>query len=450
MSFGKVTWMFSCFLLSVFPISQLAAQGNMNLEKCISLAITNNLSLKNAQLSLALSQQENVQSWGNFLPSLDAYGNRTYYSGFSTDPQTNQLINSQIQFDQFWITSSINLFSGLGNINSLRKTMNDVKAGESSLDHQRDQIKMQTTYQYLMVRMAMDKADFIEKQRTTAAEALEKMKLLAQNGKQSQDNVLEAEAMLANLDEQAVRARGALKASLLQLAQLIQYEKPEELSIDAGELKVPAAPASGSDTAKTSPRVMPDYLPQAKFLELNYRSAVLDRRVAWSRFSPKVSLDFGMSTFYTENSINASPAPYQTQLNNNFVRWAGVTLRVPILQNNYAYVSSRKAYIRQEIAANQLKSGTQQLQNELYYSSINADVAFKNYQASEKNLAVAEKLYNNSQSKFTLGTVTALQVSYAQNNYIAAKAGFDASKYDWIFKSMVLEYYKTGKISLAN
>src|SRR5665647_92643 len=98
-------------LLLIIPVFA-HAQKVWSLEDCINYALANNIQIKQQRLSLKLQEYSLLQSKTQFLPSLNGNVYHGYNFGKTVDRYTNSFANTQVQSDNFGISSQMTLFNG--------------------------------------------------------------------------------------------------------------------------------------------------------------------------------------------------------------------------------------------------------------------------------------------------------------------------------------------------
>ena len=115
-------------ILPIFLISlSLKGQEKWTLEKCINYAIENNIQVKIQELSTKNANSAYFKSKMSFLPNLNGSASQNYSLGRSIDPLTNQFAESNVSSNNFSFSSSITLFNGLQNYNTIQKNNIDFK-----------------------------------------------------------------------------------------------------------------------------------------------------------------------------------------------------------------------------------------------------------------------------------------------------------------------------------
>ena len=80
---------FIAILFISFYANQVSAQKQWTLKECVDYALENNIQIKQSQILLDVSEQDQKASFGNMLPNLNASASHNYFFGRSIDPTTN-------------------------------------------------------------------------------------------------------------------------------------------------------------------------------------------------------------------------------------------------------------------------------------------------------------------------------------------------------------------------
>jgi outer membrane protein len=68
--------------------------------------------------------------------------------------------------------------------------------------------------------------------------------------------------------------------------------------------------------------------------------------------------------------------------------------------------------------------------------------AEKKFGATKQQVAAVESVYQNSEKKFTVGVMSATDFLIQKNNFTQAQSNLIQAKYDYIFKSKILDFYQ--------
>ena len=107
-------------LLAAQPAQKQDLPRPATLEQCVRYAIDHNISINQSRLNTQLAKTDKTAAIGAFLPSLGVSSNYNFSKGFSFDANTNQRTNRQQQTMSLGVSTQLNLFNGLKDINTYR------------------------------------------------------------------------------------------------------------------------------------------------------------------------------------------------------------------------------------------------------------------------------------------------------------------------------------------
>ena len=70
-----------------------------------------------------------------------------------------------------------------------------------------------------------------------------------------------------------------------------------------------------------------------------------------------------------------------------------------------------------------------------------AKAAFKAFEAAKKSLAAQELAFSNTQERFNFGAMNNFELDQARIRLVNAQASLINAKYDFVFKTKVLDFY---------
>ena len=130
------------------------------------------------------------------------------------------------------------------------------------------------------------------------------------------------------------------------------------------------------------------------------------------------------------------------QLNNNFGQVVGVSLNFSILN---AY-TSRTQWERAKVNVQQIKLQQEQenlnLRTNIYNAYQDAFSSLQKYNAAHKTVEYSQKAFDISKKRYDIGLLGTLDFIITQNNLYLAQIEEISSRYDYVFKMKVLEFYK--------
>jgi len=133
--------------------------------------------------------------------------------------------------------------------------------------------------------------------------------------------------------------------------------------------------------------------------------------------------------------------PFTTQLNDNFNQFVGLSLNVPIFNRYSVKNSVNQAKINQSIAELQLEQEKLGLRQRIETARADAAAARELYKANVEALKSSQKSFEFAEVRFEAGAMNVTEFNTAKNNLQIAQAQLSQSRYDFIFKTKVLDFY---------
>ena len=95
-----------------------------------------------------------------------------------------------------------------------------------------------------------------------------------------------------------------------------------------------------------------------------------------------------------------------------------------------------------------IEQANQTLQQNIYTAYANAMAALEKFNAAKSGVVSSQKAYDFSKKRYDLGLLTTFELITAQNNLAKSKIDVTNSRFDFVFKMKVLEFYKGSGIKL--
>jgi outer membrane protein len=225
------------FLFSVFALPSFA-QDYWDLEKCVTYALENNLTIKQTELSTKIAEQNLTQSKGANLPNLNGFASNTYNFGQTIDPFTNQFATQRVRSNSLGLAANMNLFSGFGNYNTIKQREYELNASRYDLDQSRNDISLAIASAYLTILFNEEQVEQARSQAAVTAKQVERTQKLVKAGTLPQGSLYEVEAQLASEELALTQALNNVDLAYLSLKQLLQVESDQNFRIVKPNLEI--------------------------------------------------------------------------------------------------------------------------------------------------------------------------------------------------------------------
>lgn len=440
---------FLILISSIFLLltSFAKAQEPWTLEQCIRYAFDNNIQIKQQMLTVKMSESALFQSKLGAAPDLNANVGHSYTMGKLLLPDTSKKVTSQT--NDFSITSSVNLFSGLQTLNNIKKNKFDLLATLSDVDKVKNNIALSIASAYLQILYSEELVASSERQVELSKMQVERTSVLVKAGSLPEGNLLEIEAQLASDELLLVNAQNQRDLAYLTLTQYLDIKTPEGFKIQKPILEgfenklVDISPNGVFESAQV---IMPQIIGQT------YRVSSAEKALKFAKggLYPSLSLNARYSSGYSEflNYSLIPTDPFGTQFSNKARTSIGLSLSIPIFNGWKVRTNITNAKISLDKSKLSLENEKNILYKDIQQAYTDAIAAQKKLKATQKSLLALTEAFRYSEQKFTVGLVTSVDYTSAKTKLSKAETDLLQAKYELIFKSKILEFYKGIPLSL--
>ena len=431
-------------LLFLFGIGMVMAQKKIwTLEECVNYAVENNLSIQQYELDLELSTIDKSDAVGSFLPNLNGMLNGQSNTGLSFDPTNNQPVNTTQITSSGSVTSSVNLFNGLRNIHRLNRAKLNAIGSKYRLDDLVNDIRLNVAINYLRILSNKEATKVAKALYAVTEQDLNKTRELVESGVVAKGDLLEIEATAATREQQIINAENEVLISRINLAQLLQITDYENFDISDAEFEVPAA-----DILKNSPKVIFDkamtYWYETKFFETNVDLAEKDLAIAKGAAYPSLDAFFNYNTRYSDqffDPITGQVIPFKDQLWINDGIAFGAQISIPVFNGFSTRNNIKRSEINVKKAELDLEQNKLELETNINQAYVDVVNSSKAYEAALKTREARTLALDYSKERFDVGIMNSFDYSQSQARVDNAEAEVIRTKYDYVFRIKVLEFY---------
>lgn len=459
------------------PGNGVSASSRLNLQQCIDIARQNNIQIRQGQLTVANSDLQLRQSRLNRLPSAIFQANQSLNGGRSVNPQDNTFVIQTINTSNYQLNTSVTLYNGMILQNTVKQNELALQAGQQELTATNNNVSITIAQNYLNVLVGTEQLAIARRQADVTRAQLDRTQKLVNAGSAPEANLYELRATLASNEVDIINAQNTFdlaKVSLLQAMNIPinQAFEVEPINVpDPGLSPYDASVQQLFDASSTS-------MPEIKGADLRVRSANLGVQVAKGGLYPTLSLNGNLNTIYSsaasvpnQNSITQqtigfftdpitgtqipinAPVPgrtgvsYSNQLNNNFSQSLSLFLRVPIFQGNLSRNRITTARIQQQNAELTAMNTRLTLRQQIETAYTNMRAGANRYKATQAQVASLERAFQIAESRLNAGAINATDYSIAKTNLDRARASLVQTKYDYVFRIKILDFYQNKPLS---
>jgi len=422
-------------------------QKTWSLEECIKYAIENNIQIKQQAIQTAVQKNSLDLSKFQLLPSLNGQASHSYSFGRALDQNTYTFFNQTLQSDYFYLGGSMPVFNGLQNYNSIQKNKYQVLASEQDLKNISDNVALNVALVYLQVLLNKELAAANENQLNITLQQIEKTRKLVDAGSVAKGNLLQIEAQAAQEELSLISMKNQLETSILTLTQLLELKTPAGFEVVVPEINVDANAIVTGDIDEIY-AIAEKNRPDIRSSELNLTASQYSLKIAKGGRSPQLSLNYSLNSRYTYLSNVPGIQSFNTQLKNNKNSGVGLSLNIPILNGWQVNENISNSKLNVETSQYTLEGTKKQLYKSIQQAYTDAVAALKKYNVSIKAIASTEESFRYTEQKFNVGMVTPVDYNAAKTQLLKSESDMAQAKYEFIFKTKVLDFYKGLPLTL--
>ncbi|QIA06885.1 TolC family protein [Draconibacterium halophilum] len=260
--------------------------------------------------------------------------------------------------------------------------------------------------------------------------------------------MLEIEAQLAREELDLVNAQNRVQLAYLNLFQLLELPMAESFTIEKPslpEIQANLTMINAYDIFSTAINVRPEI----KAAQLRVESA--SKQLAIAKGGRYPSLSFGANYYNQYNNqykIANETIDLGTQLKNNSRSSLGLTLSIPIFNRFQVKNNITNSELQIADYEYQLQQSRNVLRRDIEQVYTNALAALNRYISSDKAVASMKEAFRYTEEKFNVGMINSVEYNQSKTNLTNAQSNLLQAKYEYIFRTKILDFYNGVPISL--
>lgn len=462
-------------LLCAFSIHAQGGGRTYTLKQCVDSGIARNLVVNRNGLQVRADEIYRNQSRLNMLPDLNGQVGHGINQGRSIDPFTNGYINEEVKYANYSLSSGLILFSGLSLQQSAKQTNLAYEASKMDWQQAKDNITISIILAYLQVLATTDQLTQLEAQVDLTTKQVQRLDALMSNGAIKPSDVYDLRGQLANDQLAVFSTKNSLETAKITLCQWmnIPYDPTMQVVKIDPESYLTNYVQGPDEIYQTALK----QFAQVKSAELRTRSYEHAVKVARGQLFPVLSLNGSVNTnyssaasqntfinttdiatsdyvvvngvnspvFHPQKNYSSDKISYSKQLNNNVFTSLSLNLRVPLF--NSLQQRNRVKLAKLDVKNYSLteQSVKTQLQQNIEQAHINMTTAFSRYKTLLEQVAAYKESFRAAEIRFNEGVGNSIDYLTAKNNLDRANSNLIISRYDYVLKTKVLDYYQ-GKM----
>lgn len=431
--------------------SSLAQSKKWTLRECINHAIINNISVKQSELDLQNSQIAKKDAIGNFMPGISASASHSWNIGLNQNITTGLLQNQTTQFTSVGLSANVDIFRGLQNVNQLRKSNLSLIASQYQLTKMQEDIALNVANAYLQILFNKENLKVQKEQKSLSEKQLARTTQLVEAGNVPKGDLLDVQATLASNNQKVIAAENAVLLSKLSLAQLLQLD--DFKNFDISEEDVPSMLSTIlNESSEAIIAKAKASRTELKIAQTNIELAKKDIQIARAAYLPSLTGFYSYTTRASNskrvsgvdssgNIITANALPIFDQFDTNKGQNFGLQLTVPIF-NGFA---TRNNVERTKVAFERSKLNFNQqeldLERNVFTAYTDTKAAKESFEAATASLASRKLAFEYAKERYEIGLMNVFDFNQSQTALANAESEVLRTKYDYIFRIKILEFY---------
>jgi len=424
------------FLILSLSFSAHAQIKNWTLEECVEYALKNNISIKQSELDLKISDVEKLEALGNFLPNVSGSANYGINTGANINPVTNQFENESFRSASANVNTSINLFNGLLNWKNTQRVKLNKMANTYRLEKMKDDIALSVANSYLQILFNKEQLKVLINQNKITEENLVRTKELIEAGTLPAGDIYDLSATDASQEQQIIVAENTLVISKLALAQTLLLEDYANFDIAVEEMAIPTTEIL-LQTPQAIIQKAKEVVNDIKIAQSNVDVATKDIGISRAAYLPTLA---GFASYNTRWS-QIIPIGFVDQLSLFDGTNLGLQLTVPVLNGFATRGRVQRSKISQEKTKLLLNQADLDLERTVFQAYNDLKTAKATYEAALKTAEARKFAQGFSKERYDVGLLNSFDYSQALLAYENAQSEVLRTKYDYIFKIKLLEFY---------
>lgn len=438
--------------ISINGAAQQDSTKKWSLEECITYATEHNIDLKQREQEQESKKVDLHTSKFSWLPAVNANIGQNFQFGRSTS-KSGVIVDQNAVNSTLGINLDMPLFDGLKIPNNIAARKFDLKASIENLNKAKEDLAINITSFYLQTLYNKELLKVAELQVELDKAQIEKTEAMVKAGKLPLSQLYDIKAQLAKDEVTLEETKNNVNLALLDLAQSLELER-EGNSFDIVTPTIDDAIADNMGSILPPENIYEHavtFKPQIKEQQYLLESQKKMLRVAQADYYPKLNLGAAYNNGYYHSTTGgefADTRSFGEQLKQNGQKIIGLSLSIPLFnrfQVRNHVRSTRINIVNRELM---MENAKKSLYKEIQQAYFNATASQKKYMASDKSVIASKEAFLYAQERYNAGKSSVFEFNEAKTKYAQSLAEQAQAKYDFIFRTKILDFYNGTPIRL--
>jgi outer membrane protein len=453
-------------LLFGFGLSSQAQTKQWTLEECVRYALENNITIKLTELDVQNAVIDKKGALGSYLPTVNGSASHSWNT-------TGLLRNQTTKYSSVGINAGIDIYKGLQNQNTYRRAKLSIIASQYQLVKMQEDISLNVASAFLQILSNKEDLKVKKEQLAIDEKRYARSEEMVNAGTIPRGDLFDLKATVATDKQNITVSENNLLISKLSLAQLLQLKEFADFDVaDDTEVKdenniMAQTPIDIYNKAKETRT-------ELKLAQTNLEIAEKNVAIARGAYQPTLSGFYSFTTRasysdvvtgVTPNLTNptsqigfvegtnqavlennftpilGAPQPIFDQFSDNKGHSFGLQLSVPIFNGFSVKNNVERSKVNLEKSKIDLEQKSLELLRNVYTAFTDAKGALNTYESSTITLEARQQAYNYAKEKYDVGLMNSFDFTQAQTLLTNAQSDVIRTKYDYMFKIKILEFY---------
>jgi outer membrane protein len=449
--------------------------GRMSLKDAIDIAIRNNIQVKQSELRTESADINRRQARANMLPSLNGDFNYGWNNGRNIDPFLNVYVNQQLTGSNVGLNGSWLLFNGMQVQNTIKQTGLAHEASRLELQQSKETLTINVIMAYLMVLVNEDLLVNLRNQAAVTRNQVQRLEVLVKEGAIGQFQLSDMKGQLANEEIAIINAQNAVDLARITLCQSLNIDYDRQLQLERNEAPMPQEiyPGTAADIYEQARKT----LAAVRASDIRIESARRGVQAEKGGYFPRIGLygnvfsNFssaanrlipdGINEVTTDNYVlvNNVRTPvispqqkflsegisYGSQIRNNVGSSFGIAASVPLFNSFRTKYRVAQARVAEKTAVLEKSQIELNLRQQVEQAFANMEASFNRYRVFQEQYNQYQESFRANEIRFNSGVINSFEYLSAKNNLDRATLNLTQVRYDYIFRTKVLDYFQ-GKL----
>ncbi|KIQ19134.1 MULTISPECIES: TolC family protein [Flavobacterium] len=438
-------------LLFGLGLSAQTQPKQWTLEECVRYALDNNITIKLSELDVKSADIDKKGALGSYLPSVSGSASHSWNIGLNVNPVTNIATTQTTQYSSLGVNAGVDIYKGLQNQNAYRRAKLSIIASQYQLLKMQEDISLNVANAFLEILFNKENLKVKKEQLAIDEKRFARSEEMVNAGTIPRGDLFDLKATVATDQQAIIVAENSLLISKLSLAQLLQLKEFADFDvIDDTNAKdenniMAQTPIDIYNKAK-------EIRTEVKLAQTNLEIAEKSVAIARGAYQPTLRgfYQFSTSASYSDrltgvdannNPIYVAPDPVLDQFSDNKGHNFGFQLNVPIFNGFSVRNNVERSKVTLEKSKIDLEQKSLDLQRNVYTAFTDAKGALNAYESSTVTLEARQQAYNYAKEKYDVGLMNSFDFTQAQTLLTNAQSDVIRTKYDYMFKIKILEFY---------